>query len=222
MPATTFEQVQKGVPALVEQFKTAHTEAQGVSTAFGSLLHTLAPLTEVAGVLRSVFGHVGQSILAANAGLTNTVHQLDVARSYARIELNEMRQKEVLTQALYNEAVEHWNKQARVYEAQRRLAGEVELIGGSQLALAKGLLLVLGSIALRTRELNQNLINANSAFMLRNKLMYDTLVTQVQIGSSFGQTTEAARALVHYGLEQRDNFQQVVQTVVMLNQGIGM
>lgn len=71
-------------------------------------------------------------------------------------------------------------------------------------------------------EFNQDLIEANSTFAHRNKLLKDTLTIQAQSGISFGKITDAARALVSYGLDMETSFEANLEIVAKMEQGLGV
>lgn len=68
MASASFEQIQKGIPAITEHLKQSHKEAQGVSDAFGTLLKTLLPITAGFEGLKGVFGNVATHVKAMHKG----------------------------------------------------------------------------------------------------------------------------------------------------------
>jgi len=90
--------------------------------------------------------------------------------------------------------------------------------------------LVLSGLALgaatelwaKQREFNQNLIEANSTYDHRNRLIQETLMTQTQLGISFDKVTDAARALVHYGMDVETSFDANLRLVAQMEQGLGV
>lgn len=74
----------------------------------------------------------------------------------------------------------------------------------------------------KQRQFNQDLIEANSTFNHRNKLLKDTLITQTQAGISFDKVTEAARALVHYGMDAETSFEANLEIIAKMEQGLGV
>ena len=81
---------------------------------------------------------------------------------------------------------------------------------------------LLGDLFHKQRQFNQDLIEANSTFEHRNKLLKDTLVTQAQTGVSFDKVTNAARALVSYGLDMETSFEANLEIVAKMEQGLGV
>ena len=92
-------------------------------------------------------------------------------------------------------------------------------IEGAGLAMA----LSMGrELYLNERMFNQNLIEANASWKHRSGLLIETLVTQTQIGMSFGDITKAAAALVSYSLDTESTFKENVRLVVQMEQGLGV
>ena len=70
-------------------------------------------------------------------------------------------------------------------------------------------------------DISQNLIEANSAFAYRNKLLKDTLEVTGRTGVSFEKSTASAKALVGYGLDNNKSWSENVRVVTQLAEGLG-
>lgn len=222
MASASFEQIQKGIPAITEHLKQSHQEAQGVSDAFGTLLKTLLPITAGFEGLKGVLGNVATHVKAMHEGLSKSSLEMRASLNQQERTVEDLIRKGLLDRALGMEQINALNAQNNVLGAQVDLANAVVEAGGRNLSLAKATLAVMATVLLHNRQLNQNLINANSHFLVRNGLMHDSLMLQVQTGASFAETTEAAQALAFWGAENLSNFQEVVKTVHRLNAGLGM
>lgn len=222
MAGPSFEQIQKGIPAITEQLKQSHQEAQGVSDAFGTLLQTLLPIKAGLEGVKWLVGASAGHLRNVNVGLQQTSLQLRAAREVQFQSLHDLRNEGKISAEVLTEHLELLKEQNKTFEAQVRLADAVANVGAKNLALVRATLAVMVTVVLHNRQLNQNLINANSHFLVRNGLMRDSLMLQVQTGASFAETTEAAQALAFWGAENLSNFQEVVKTVHRLNAGLGM
>ena len=80
----------------------------------------------------------------------------------------------------------------------------------------------MADLLLKQRQFNQNLIEANSTFEHRNKLLEDTLYLQAQSGVSFDKINDAARALVSYGLDAESSFEANLEIIAKMEQGLGV
>lgn len=222
MAETSFADVQKGFASMAEQMKAMHANAQGVSNAFSSAFHSLLPVVLDLKDIANLFPGITRAVGAMRDGLSLSAEQLMRMRREAEQHLVVQRLKGEITEEQYLALIAEHDANKLLHLQQVELAREVEKVGRVRLYLAT---LMIGAIA-RMRalnaELNQDLINANSSWMTRKKLMYDTLLVQAQLGATFGKATEVARALVFYGLEDKKNFVDVVKTVVRLNEGLGM
>lgn len=95
-------------------------------------------------------------------------------------------------------------------------------IGNIKFAAISGMVAAMGDLILKQRQFNQNLIEANSTFEHRNKLISDTLVLQAQSGVSFDKITDAARALVSYGMDTESSFEANLEIIAKMEQGLGV
>ena len=80
----------------------------------------------------------------------------------------------------------------------------------------------MADLLLKQRQFNQNLIEANSSFEHRNMLLKDTLYLQAQSGVSFDRITDAARALVSYGMDAETSFEANLEIIAKMEQGLGV
>jgi hypothetical protein len=124
--------------------------------------------------------------------------------------------------ALSASALEHEAKRVGVATVFYNTIGE-SIRSSKELLTISGLGISALSVAInQNRVLNQSLIQANSAFKERYALVKDIFNVQTQTGASSEDLAEAARALVDYGLEQRDSFKENLSLVAMLKDGLGV
>jgi hypothetical protein len=112
--------------------------------------------------------------------------------------------------------------QMREFRAQQGVAEELTRLGRVRLLLMGAEAALAIQIANRSKDLNQNLIEANAQWSNRVGLLYRTLQVQGHLGVSFGEATQAARALVHYGLDTEKTYRENLRIVVEMNQGLGV
>lgn len=72
------------------------------------------------------------------------------------------------------------------------------------------------------RQVNQDLINANSLLEHRLKLLRANVVTSTQIGASLEDTTDAQKALLAIGLKHRALDTSALRALTQLNLGLGI
>lgn len=70
--------------------------------------------------------------------------------------------------------------------------------------------------------LSASIIEANSNMDTRISLTRDVLRVQQQLGTEFGITSEAARALIHYGYDLEATFESSLKLVTQMHEGIGL
>jgi hypothetical protein len=105
---------------------------------------------------------------------------------------------------------------------QEKFAESLKKLGEGRLLLGVALVGIAGDLVVKNKELNQNLIEANSSYQTRWNLLYRTLLTQSALGISFNKATEAARSLVHYGLDTEASYAENVKIVSQMEQGLGV
>jgi hypothetical protein len=115
-------------------------------------------------------------------------------------------------------------KQAQLLVAQRQLALDTELrkIHVLEGAWYLTILSSVGSLWERHKEINRELIEANSSFETRYGLTKTILNTQIQLGSEYRDTVEAAQALVGYGYDLSSTLGDQVKLVMQMKDGMGV
>lgn len=115
-------------------------------------------------------------------------------------------------------------KQAQLLVAQRQLALDTELrkIHVLEGAWYLTILASVGSLWQRHKEINRELIEANSSFATRYGLTKTILNTQIQLGSEYRDTVEAAQALVGYGYDLSSTLGDQVKLVMQMKDGMGV
>lgn len=112
--------------------------------------------------------------------------------------------------------------QLELLTRQKVVALELEKVGYKSLGILALYKVAAFDLYVRTHEFNQNLIEANSSFEHRNRLLMETLMVQAQLGIGFDKVTHAAAALVHYGLDAETSFNDNVRLVAQMEQGLGV
>ena len=105
---------------------------------------------------------------------------------------------------------------------QRQFLHVFDSIGKAQVAAFGIMVGLAGDLALKSKLLNQNLIEANSAYQTRWGLMHDTLFLQLKTGVSFEKATESARALVGYGMDTESTYSENLRIVTQMEQGLAV
>lgn len=112
--------------------------------------------------------------------------------------------------------------QLALLQKQKVVAHEMQKISSTSLVALGAYKLAAIDLYVKTAEFNQNLIEANSSFRHREKLMRETMVTQAQLGIGFDRITSAARALVHYGMDTATTYNTNLRLVAQMEQGLGV
>lgn len=116
----------------------------------------------------------------------------------------------------------HITSELGILQLQKNVVAEMERIHHGTFAVLLIYKAALVDLYIKTGQFNQNLIEANSTFDHRNRLIKETLLTQTQLGTSFGEITKAAAALVHYGLDAESSFNDNLRLVVQMEHGLGV
>lgn len=107
-------------------------------------------------------------------------------------------------------------------EKQLHFAKTLADVGKVQLGLFAGMVGAATDLFYKQRQLNQDLIEANSSYQTRAFLLKESLMTTAQLGISFEKVTASARALVHWGLDTEATFSRNVRLVAQMEQGLGV
>lgn len=73
-----------------------------------------------------------------------------------------------------------------------------------------------------SREMNKQLMDSNAGFWKRWDLLNDIYDVQVATGNEFADMGKAASSLIHYGLQLDSNFKDTLETVVKMEEGLGI
>lgn len=153
-----------------------------------------------------------------NAGLRDEMISLGILYS-----TESQRYKEA--EAAYAQAQEEYALSVQRLEVSKSLHTFVkeQAVGIKLGAAAAGLLAAAWGKTVRMAETyNAALIQANSAFNERYRLVGQLLTAQTALGAETGAMAEAAGALTDYGLELETSFSSNVQLVTMLREGLGV
>lgn len=221
MAEPTIEQAQQGVHRMAEDMAKSHKEATGL---FDSLLGLSRSILPGFVQLREFFHGTsfGRGISQSYQALGKTVQQLTDQREAEFLALDKKLREGDLTREMYDRQLKSLVEQEAVFEKQLDVSREAAKLGTARLVIAKLLVIEAGKLWIMSRELNQNLIEANSSFEHRLDLVYDTLAVMRQTGASFEQSTRISAALVKYSFDTHKNYQDVANRIQMMNEGLGM
>jgi len=124
--------------------------------------------------------------------------------------------------ALFDQIVKKSELWIKYEQTQAEVFTQLDKVARTRLAVGLAAAAALADLWRKQRQLNQDLIEANSTYEHRNRLMVETLVTQTQTGISFDKMTEAARALVSYNMDSAATFDDNLRIVAKLDQGLGI
>lgn len=210
--------------SLAEDMHKSQKSSEGVS---GSLLRSLVTLKGIDQLWHSVVTSIEKTKTGTLLKEAFSVSSGTLVMKKAQIEADI---KQLKNSTTAEERRRKWHKElfdmsradlAQV-NAQLNVAKLLENGGRTRLALAGALLAAASNLGWKQRQFNQDLIEANSTYAHRNELLDRTLITQAQLGVSFEKAKEAARALVHYGLDTEKTYNANVKLVVQMEQGLGV
>lgn len=212
--ATNMSKATESSDSFVSIFKNATVAAAGIELIRG----TIVKIVEQSGAWQRVSAALNRenltrlSLVQRDMELTNLRHELERKRSASAgrdLELVDLQLLQVRDQ------LENLNRQ-------RLVAAELERLSSKQLVFM-GMMVTAGTTMwVNARQFNQSLIEANSSWQHRDKLIRDTLVSQAQLGISFDDLTKSAAALVHYGMDTADTFETNLRLVAQMEQGLGV
>lgn len=228
MADTDYERVVEQTHRLAESMSKAEKSASGVQSVFGSLFRQLVGAEVLGNVIRD---------MVRNSRVVLTVQQALSGENLNKLRLVQ-REIQLDSDIAKAERRKLSATGAQLELVDRRLAylrGELELLQKQKVVnmeleklsrLELGYMALMGSAAasmwFNARQFNQNLIEANSSWEHRDRLIRQTLLTQAQLGISFDEITKSAAALVRYGMDTEATFDTNLRLVSQLEQGLGV
>lgn len=222
------EKMVENMGKVADHVTTAHREAEGLHLSFGKFLAYGAGFKVIEHALEAI---VKQSTLYKAISSATSAENLSISKLIERQSLEYAKQREVKDRMkLLGEdetdagrlKLESLTKQNALTAAQLDLAFEANKINSIQVALLGAIVGLSVDLIGKQRQLNMNLIDANSSYQVRNSLFHTALATQARLGTSFDTSVEAARALVRHGLEMSTTFEENLGLVVKLHTGLGV
>lgn len=214
--ADNLTQAKESMSALSESIHEAHGEASRFGTIFGSILGSLVSADIARSSARILMEHsmTGRRILRIWE---------DVQRSSSQV-------KDDLQEAQANVDYPYTTEEAKEpFRARIAHLSQVLEIQAILTTLDKRAMAAAGALigyyqqtSRLNAQLQQNLIEANSSFQYRHKLMADTLRVVQRTGLGFAEVTQAARALVGYGMDTQTTWTRNLDLVTRLEHGIGL
>lgn len=225
MAAPTIDELTAGINRLSGDMQKSRENAEGMVDQFYNLLKTLIPIGAAVKGLSTLMGGVGAQYAFAARSLVTSGREIQQQRVAETARLAQMRAQVVtgeISLRQYRDARFVHAATRDVFNAQARLALEIEQAGRRTLGVAA---LLLGA-AVKTYDTavqyNEALLEANSTFGRRLELMLAMGRVQTATGTAQANLINGTRALVRYGLENKTTFEANLKTVVMLHDAIGM
>lgn len=222
MAGPSFEQLQKGMEDIAGSLGDSHQEAQGLASAFHRFAGDALALRSQWEVLKIVGRSVSNAFKDASVAMHTSAADLrrtwstqrgEILESYTIGNINRAQARELLSEMMLLKGLQS----AKVALAEKFSNSSKLAFKFLEAAALQGGVLVSEMYALNTA-----LIKSNSSLEQRNKLMYAGLDTSIRTGALFMDVLDAQRMLVDLGANTEDNYQQVLETVVLLTKGLGM
>jgi phage baseplate assembly protein gpV len=184
--------------------------------------------------LPNMFREASQVLVSTNGQLTDSLNRyrkdLAVAidlQDTAQKRLNRLKSSKSISAA--NVEIAHAQSLVREAEAnvnleekRIRLKEQMERITGKQLAAEFIMVKLLSDSIKRSGEMNQALIQANSLTSVRKQLSADIYSVQAKTGNSFQDMLAGAKALTNVWPKTRTDFKSTLETIVMMEEGLGV
>jgi hypothetical protein len=210
---------------LAQSMEDSNKHATTLSDSFRNMALSMATIRGAEIAFKNIVAH-SKTIQALHRA--TSVERLDQMKLLeTRQQLWDARQKAAQEIRAYGanaereRALDFYRKEMSVNAAQLEFAKTVSAVGKFNIALFAASVALAGDLLIKNRQLNQDLIEANSSYQHRYSLIYDTLNTQVALGASFEKVTNAARALVHYNMDAEQSFAENLRIVTQMEQGLG-
>lgn len=228
MADTEYQRVVDQTHRLADSMSRAEKSASGVQSVFGSLFRQLVGAEVVGNIVRDMVKNSGVYLRVQQAISGQNLSKLKLLEREMELDADILFYEHLKTTAggrqldLINHKLAFARGELDTLNKQRVVRQELEKLSRLEL----GYLTVMGSAAasmwFNARQFNQNLIEANSSWEHRDRLIRQTLVTQAQLGIGFDEITKSAAALVHYGMDTEATFETNLRLVSQLEQGLGV
>lgn len=228
MADTDYQRVVEQTHRLADSMSKAEKSASGVQSMFGSLFRQLVGAEVVGNVIRDMVRNSRVVLTFQQALSGESLNKLrlvqreiqldsDIAKAEQRKLAATGRQLELVDRRLA-----HLRSELDLLQKQKVVNMELEKLSRLELSY----MALMGSAAatmwFNARQFNQSLIEANSSYEHRDRLIRQTLVTQAQLGIGFDEITKSAAALVHFGMDMEASFETNLRLVSQLEQGLGV
>jgi len=222
MAGPTFEQLLGGMEKIGGHMKNSHQEAQGLASAFQQFAgYALSGYAQFK-IYPVMFREVSVLMKDINTAMHTRASQMEWDFQAQRKAIYDARQKHTITKAQARDLYDETVRLKPLLEAKAALSRAFESANKGALKYLQVAVLQAGILATEFYALNNALIKTNSSLEHRSKLMSAGLDVTMKTGALFHEVLEAQRALVEYGANMTDNYQETLETVLMLNKGLGM
>lgn len=226
--ATEFERVGNITHRMADDLAKSDKAARGVESAFSGLFKQLVGAEVVGGAIREMVRN-SRVVLALQQSLSGeNLSRVRLTQREIQLtsELNFQERMRRLTSGhahdMASAHVDELRHQLDLLQKQKVVASELASLSKLEIGYM-GLMVTAGTTMwLNARQFNQNLIEANSSWQHRDRLIRQTLLTSTQLGISFDDVTRSAAALVHYGMDTADTFETNLRLVSQMEQGLGV
>lgn len=227
--ATPLSTVVDQVAGMSKNLASSKTGAASLATAFESMADKMVPMAASLFTLSSALGSRAKPFSVLMDAAKSSVASIGSHYAAIQKELEEVVQAAddeyhilghtngvmQLKEALLKEQLKYTAQQ---YELQQLLATANE----KAVRLAKALAANFAAAWQNMQRINSELKLAASSGAERARLELSVYENTVRTGLSLRESSQAAAALVSYGLESRDTFRDNVKTVSLLVEGLGM
>lgn len=224
---TEIERVAAATHSMADQMAKADKSAAGMSTSLNTLLTSYAQLKIADHIIDIVkrtemWQNLSKAVSRENLNRVNLLKQ-DMHLTNEKHRLEQLiRTGSAKDAGLFRAELEQTEKQLAQLDRQKLLVTEITKFEGVRLNAMRAMIGAGTLMWFNARQFNQNLIEANSSWQHRDRLIRQTLVSQAQLGIGFDDITRSAAALVHYGMDTTDTFETNLKLVAQMEQGLGI
>lgn len=222
--ATEIGKITDQVGHMAHHMEATQNAAQHASDALGNILKTLiiVDVTLKAIERAASFSPMAKNFMTAFKTIGKTADQLQKMHEEELLYATERLHKGLITEEQYRKITEKIASQNPLLNEQINLTKELNKYGAARLGILTGTVSAAGRLFYLTQELNEALIKSTADSSARAALFSSVLETQRRTGVAFDKITEVQRELIQYGFQFRRNYNDVLETVVKLNVGLGM
>jgi len=221
---TNIDRLGQAAQGMANSLTSVHNSASQASLSLGRVLTGMLSANVASKTLSLIWeaSPFGRAFERLASGLRYSAGEIKALQELAKNSLAEITTRTGKIRKGHEEEAAGLKAQLGLYTDQLRINEKFAKVGNIRISIMLAELSALKQLHAYNSKLQQDLIEANSSFGHRYDLMYDTLNLVAGTGVEFEAATEAARSLVHYGMDNEKSWERNLRFVAQMKTAIGL